>query len=310
MSVLSDIHRQYRKQGKGHGPTGLIYVGVCVGLFTQKHMQRMGNDIYTYGYLLSRVTGWNSKYMIGAVLKGAVLKYSQIAEDTGINERTIRRHCKSLESHGYIIILRRPRGNSFYITNYRPAGKPRLGQGECPPLVVLKLSDLADQGLVSGQQLAECVGINEHCINTENPDSKHKAAIMLQPQADIYLLLDRLFNAQLGTAELRFLFRGDKHNKHFVDQVDVLKAIARTLRAHERKIATQERSGHKVTGITNIIAYLNAGLHGPRKYLLQSVRDEEPYIERVKSLHNSIVSEITEFKQHFLAEKENSPCQS
>ena len=310
MSVFSDIHRVSQKTGKGHGPTGVIYVGVCVGLFTQKHMQRMGNDIYTYGYLLSCVTGWNSRYSIGAVLKGAVLKYSQIADDTGINERTVRRHIKSLEAHGYIIILRRPRGNAYYITNYRPAGKPRLGQGECPPLAVLKLSELASHGLVSGQQVAECVGINEHLINTENAVSKHRAAIMLQPMADIYILLDRLFGEQLGTAELRFLHRGDKHTKHFVMPEDLLKAIGRLLRSHETKKAKEELSGNKPRGITNIVAYLNAGLHGPRKYLLNSVRDEEPYIERVRSLHSEIQSEIKEFKKQFLAEKGKESCQS
>lgn len=310
MSLLDDIKRRQRNLGKGNGPQGVLYVGVCVGLFTAKHMARMGNDIYTYGYLLSRVTGWNSRYSIGAVLKGAVLKYSQIAKDTGIHERTVRRHIKSLEAHGYIIILRRPRGNAYYITNYRPAGKPRLGQGECPPLAVLKLSQLASHGLVSGQQVVTCVGINEHGINTETVDSKHKAAIMLQPMADIYLLLDRLFGEQLGTAELRYLCRGDKHNKHFVTPEDLLKAIGRLLRSHETKKAKEELSGNKPRGITNVVAYLNSGLHGPRQYLLRSVRNEEPYIERVRTLHSEIVSEIEAFKKDFLAKKGEESCRS
>ena len=153
----------------------------------------MGNAIYIYGYLLAKVTGWNSRYMLGAVLKGTPLKFSRMQDETGIPERTIRRYINILEKFGYLICLRAPRGLRFYITNYKPAGKPRLKQGECPHLAVLKLSELASQGLVIGQHVADLEGINEHCINTGEASFKYKQSLYQQPLADIYFLIERLF---------------------------------------------------------------------------------------------------------------------
>lgn len=302
-NILDDIRNSQIRRGKSKTHDGVLYVGVAIGLFRQEHMQRMGTAIYTYGCLLAKVTGWNPRYLLGAVLKGAPLKLSTLADQTGIPERTIRRHIKHLESKGYIITLRKPRGLAFYITNYKPVGKPRLGHGECPPQATLKLSRLADQGLVSGQQVAALEGIKWHIINTGKAFSKHDDVVYLQPNAEVYLLLLRLFNVSCGTAEIRYFFRGKKKRSRFVDLNDFLKAVARALLAHERKQAEQERSGQKVTGITNIVAYLNEGLHGQMPYLLKSRRGEESYIDRVKATYDSICDEVTEYRNKRNLEK-------
>lgn len=302
-NLLDDIRNIQIRRGKSETHDGVLYVGVAIGLFRREHMQRMGTAIYTYGCLLAKVTGWNPRYLLGAVLKGAPLKVSTLADQTGIPERTVRRHIRQLESQGYLITLRKPRGLAFYITNYKPVGKPRLGQGECPPLAVLKLSRLADQGLVSGQQLAALEGIKWHIIKSGEPFSNQNDAVYLQPNAEVYLLLVRLFNITCGTAEIRYFFRGKKKRRHFVDLNDFLKAVARALSAHERKQAEQERSGQKVTGITNIVAYLNEGLHGPMPYLLKSRRAEESYIDRVKAVYDSICDEVTDYKNKRNLEK-------
>jgi biotin operon repressor len=105
-NILSEIRQLKSKQVRsGKGPS-VFYVGVMVGLFTDKHMKRMGQAIYTYGLLLSKVTGWDKRCSLGAVLKGAPLKLERLAKESGINARTIRRHVKALEEHGYIITLR------------------------------------------------------------------------------------------------------------------------------------------------------------------------------------------------------------
>ncbi len=304
-NVLDEIRDMQIRRGKSETKDGVLYVGVGIGLFTAEHMQRMGTAVFTYGRLLSKVTGWNPRYLLGAVLKGAPLKLSKLADQSQIPERTIRRHIKQLEKEGYVITLRKPRGLSFFITNYRPLGKPNLGKGECPHAAVLKLSRLADQGLVSGQLLAALEGINEHIINTCEADLKYKDALYFQPNAELYFLLLRLFDVSCGTAEMRFFFTGRKKTKSFADSNDVLKAIARALLAHERKQAEQERSGQKITGITNIIAYLNSGLHGPVPYLRKSVRGDQSYIERINSMYNTIRDEVAEYRNKRNIERGN-----
>jgi hypothetical protein len=284
------------RRGKSETFDGVLYVGVGIGLFSAEHMRRMGTAIYTYGRLISKVTGWNPRYMIGAVLKGAPLKMSDLSNESQIPERTVRRHIEQLVKQGYVITLRKPRGLAFYITNYRPFGKPKLGTGECPHDVILQLSSLADHGLVNDQLLAILEGINEHFINTVKDELKHTDAVYLQPNAEIYILMHRLFNITLGTAELRQLFTGRKKTKSFCDLGDVLKGIARMLLAHERKIAKQEMSGQRATGITNFMAYLNAGLHGSVPFLLKSIRGDESYIERVHSMYNTICVEVADYK--------------
>jgi len=181
-----------------------------------------------------------------------------------------------------------------------------LGVGECPNLAVLKLSELADHGLVNGQQLVNLEGINERLINTGDESFKHTDALYLQPNAVFFFLLYRLFNVSCGARELRYLFTGPKHTKSFADTGDVLKAIARTLLAHERKLAEQERSGRKAVGITNVVAYINSGLHGKIQYLRQSVRGDQSYIERVNSMYNSIQEEVETYKNKRNIEKGES----
>ena len=302
-NIINDIRNNQIRHGKSKTHDGVLYVGVAVGLFHHEHMERMGLAIYVFGCLLAKVTGWSPRYMLGAVLKGAPIKLSILADQTGIPERTVRRHIKNLEHSGYLITVRKQRGLSFYITNYKPVGKPNLGAGECPPAAILKLSELAEQGLVRGQLVAACDGINEHFINTQDRGLKHEEALYLQPNAEIYFLLLRLFNVSCGTAELRYFFTGAKKKKQFVDLNDFLKAVGRTLLAHEHKQAEQERRCQKVTGITNIVAYLNGGLHGRVRYLLRGRRGEESYIERVHSIYYAIRDEVADYKNKRNIEK-------
>ncbi len=297
MNVLDDIKRRERREtGQSKRPSR-FYVGVMTGLFTEKHLRKMGAAVYTYGFLLSKVTGWDDRYNLGAVLKGAPVKYEFIAEETGIHDRTIRRHIMTLEENGYIIKLRHPRGLKLYITNYRPAGKPNLKTGECPHLAIQVLTDLSKKGLQSGHTLATHEGINEFGNKTETVDLKHVDNLQFQCHADFYYLLLDLFGIELGTGELRYLFRGDKHTKTFCGERTVLTAVARTLMRHESKQASQLKRGLEPVGITNIVAYLNAGLHGPHRYLLQPLKNEIPVVERVHARHREICAAIEQRRE-------------
>lgn len=302
-NMLDQIREKRLFQEAAGSDQGLLYVGVGIGLFTAEHMRRMNLSVFVYGLLLAKVTGWNPRYLLGAVLKGTPLKMSKISEQSGISERTVRRHIKHLEEEGYVITVRRARGLSFFITNYRPLGKPNLGTGECPDVAVLKLSALADHGLVNVRQLAALEGINERVINTCNAVLKHTESVYLQPNAEVYLLLLRLFNVTCGSHEMRFFFTGRKKSGTFVHHGDFLKGVARALLVHERKQAAQERAGQKIVGIKNVVAYLNSGLHGSVPYLLKSFRGEDSYIERVNAMYNAIRDEVSEYKNKRNQEK-------
>src|SRR3990172_1157414 len=176
------------------GESSRFYVGVMTGLFTKRHADIMADAIFIYGYLLSKVTGWNKDFHVGAVLSGSPVKFSFIENDTGFPARTIRRHVKKLEDSGYIFTLRSTRGLKYFITNYRPAGKPRLKTGDLPDMATQRLSELASQGILSGQQVATCEGIILNGIKTGAPGLKNTFQNPFTPLYDIYLLLNSLFN--------------------------------------------------------------------------------------------------------------------
>ncbi|MDZ7721692.1 MAG: hypothetical protein U5R06_02405 [candidate division KSB1 bacterium] len=292
-------HEQNKKTG-----SSAYYVGVMTGLFNKKHLDQMGNAIFTYGLLLSKVTGWDKRFALGAVLKGTPIKIDFLESESGIPGRTIRRHMLTLETHGYIIKLRSARGLRIYITNYRPAGKPRLASGECPQAAVLRLSNLADQGILRGQRVATLVGYKWYGIITETSVSNETPGDFNHPQAELFIYMQRLFGLRLGTAELRYLHRGNKHSKTFHGIQTVIQATARTLMAHEAKKEQQERKGMVPVGITNVVAYLNSGLHGPRRFLLQKRKGEYEYIKRCESLYAQIASEIKDYREKQKSEKE------
>ena len=292
------------EQNKKAGPSA-YYVGVMTGLFNKKHLNKMGNAIYTYGLLLSKVTGWDKRFALGAVLKGTPIKIDFLESESGIPGRTIRRHMLTLETHGYIIKLRSARGLRIYITNYRPAGKPRLSSGECPKEAVLKLSNLADQGILRGQQVAALVGYKCKGIITGHRVSNETPGDYFHPQAELFIYMQRLFGLRLGTAELRYLHRGSKHTESFYGIQTIIQATARTLMAHEAKKSEQERKGMIPVGITNLVAYLNSGLHGPRRFLLQKRKGEYEFVKRCESLYARIESEVKEHRNNQKPDKKD-----
>jgi len=274
------------------GESSKFYVGVMTGLFTKRHADIIADAVYLYGYLLSKVTAWNKELRVGGVLAGSPVKFSFIENETGFPARTIRRHVKKLEDNGYIFTLRSPRGLKYFITNYRPAGKPRLKTSDLPHLATLRLSQLASQGVLSGQQVATCEGININGIKTGAPGLKNTFENPFTPLYDIYLLLNNLFDVTPGTAELRFFFRGYKKHSDFCDMELFIKAVARALMSHRNKMAKEESAGKKPRGITNIVAYLNSGLHGSRRFLRQTRFGEEPFIDEVVHLHTQLLTTI------------------
>lgn len=295
-NAYSAAKKLQHKQNKSRTGPSAYYVGVMTGLFNKKHLDQMGNAIFTYGLLLSKVTGWDKRFALGAVLKGTPIKIDFLQSESGIPGRTIRRHMLTLEKHGYIIKLRSARGLRIYITNYRPAGKPRLSSGECPQEAVLKLSNLADQGILRGQQVAALVGYKCKGIITGHSFSNENTVDYRHPQAELYIYLLRLFGIKFGSAELRYLHRGSKHTDTFYGIQTIITATARTLMAHEAKKAQQEARGMVPVGITNIVAYLNSGLHGPRRYLLQKRKGEYEFVKRCESLYAQVESEVNHYR--------------
>lgn len=274
-----------------------FYVGVMTGLFSKRHADIMGEAIYIYGYLLSKVTGWNKTFHVGAILSGRPIKLKFIEEETGFPSRTIRRHIKKLEEYGYIFTLRSARGMKYFITNYKPAGKPRLKTGDLPKMAVLKLSQVATHSNLRGHQVATHEGIYDIYINTEDTRLKSRLNNPNQPMYEYFLLMKQLFDVEMATAELRFFFRGYKKSSSFIDPDTLLKAIARALMSHRQKITQQEKAGRRPVGLGNVVAYINAGLHGRNPYLLRERKNEFATVEEVKSTFQQIVSNIKKSKE-------------
>jgi hypothetical protein len=74
--------------------------GIRGGIWDEKHRAKMGEAIWLFGWLIHRQT--KQSYGEGLVLRGMLLTYDAIAEDTGYPAETVRRWMRSLRDLGYI----------------------------------------------------------------------------------------------------------------------------------------------------------------------------------------------------------------
>ena len=197
-----------------------------------------------------------------------------------------------MEQYGYIFTLRSSRGLKYFIVEYKPAGKPNLRTGDLPQMAIHKLSQVASQGFLSGHVRATLEGIYELYSITANQDSKTSLDNPNQPMYDIFLLIKELFNMEATTGEMRFFFRGYKKTSQFVHLDEFLKAVGRVYLSHQKKMTEQLATGSKPIGIGNVVAYLNAGLHGRNPFLRRSRLGEEESISFVKQCHSKILERI------------------
>ena len=93
------------------------YFRVFSGLLTPEHQERIGKAIWTYLWLLNRITEEpeHNGERSGRVLYGRPVSYSYIGDELGLSKSTVKRQCESLQAAEYISMDYTPRGNIFSV---------------------------------------------------------------------------------------------------------------------------------------------------------------------------------------------------
>lgn len=76
--------------------------GIRGGLWHAKHYLAMGDAIWLFGWLVHRQT--TQKNGEGLVLRGMLLTYDAIAQDTGYNPLTLKKWMRCLREKGYVSV--------------------------------------------------------------------------------------------------------------------------------------------------------------------------------------------------------------
>ncbi|MBM0064963.1 helix-turn-helix domain-containing protein [Alkalicoccobacillus gibsonii] len=93
------------------------YFRVYSGLLTPEHQERIGKAIWTYLWLLNRITDEpeHNGERSGRVYYGRPVSYSHIGDELGLSKSTVKRQCEALQSAEYISMDYTPRGNIFRV---------------------------------------------------------------------------------------------------------------------------------------------------------------------------------------------------
>ncbi len=90
-------------------------IKIWSGLLSDGHVQKIENALWEFIWLINKVT--SEEEGIGMVLKGKPVKIEQIKNDLKRDYRSVLRHVKTLQKHGYINLKRCPYGFVITINN-------------------------------------------------------------------------------------------------------------------------------------------------------------------------------------------------
>ena len=99
-------------KGSRPGETNYL-IPISNGLLCSEHRRRIGVAIWEFAWLIDHTT--REEDGVGIVLGGKPIKYSEIASDLGISERTAAENCRRLAKEGYIRLDQAPHGNRFWV---------------------------------------------------------------------------------------------------------------------------------------------------------------------------------------------------
>jgi len=91
-----------------------MYVGVTAGLLDGRHHERLGAAWMLFLWCCCRQTGQGQE---GIVCRGAVITYSDIAEEMNCNRSTVRKWTSRLVEQKYIRVERDRRGIRVFVLN-------------------------------------------------------------------------------------------------------------------------------------------------------------------------------------------------
>jgi hypothetical protein len=92
---------------------------VSSGLLTAKHVQLMGNSIWSFLWCIDRTTRdrQDGEECWGQVLGGYPVSQNRIAGELGLSERTVRTQLNKLQDSGYIRVTRCMGGQRIEVRN-------------------------------------------------------------------------------------------------------------------------------------------------------------------------------------------------
>lgn len=105
------------------------YFPVSSGLFSQKHMDGIGQAIWLFLWLIDKTTSEEVAQgeRWGVVLYGKPVTARQIAANLFVNERSARRYLTQLEAGGYIRLVKKSCG---YVIQVRKSMKWQIRQNQ------------------------------------------------------------------------------------------------------------------------------------------------------------------------------------
>jgi DNA-binding transcriptional ArsR family regulator len=94
-----------------------FYFPIHSGILTPHHKEKIGPALWEFLWLISKTTKEidENGEKIGIVLGGRPIKFSEIAEDLGSSESTVKRNIARLKEQNYIEVKRAPYGDIYFI---------------------------------------------------------------------------------------------------------------------------------------------------------------------------------------------------
>lgn len=175
------------------------------GLISPDHREKIGSALWEFLWMISRTTKEITEdgEIIGVVLGGKPVKVSEIVEEAGGSERTVKRNITKLKEHGYVSSKRTPYGEIFYVSNSKKFKNNRSAKsgtsekkGEVPK-VYREVPNLSERSAKSVQRDAKS--------GTSNKDIKG-----YKGYKDIYVEIIDYLNQKTGK---RFSPKSDVNKK-------------------------------------------------------------------------------------------------
>lgn len=96
-----------------------FYFPVFSGVLTKEHKDKIGPALWEFLWLIAKTTKEVTEdgETVGIVLGGKPIKVSELADDLGSNERSVRRNLSRLKEYNYVKTTRTPYGEVYKVSN-------------------------------------------------------------------------------------------------------------------------------------------------------------------------------------------------
>jgi DNA-binding transcriptional regulator YhcF (GntR family) len=102
-----------------------FYFPIHSGILTPHHKEKIGPALWEFLWLISKTTKEIDKNgeKTGIVLGGRPIKFSEIADDIGSSESTVKRNIARLKEQNYIEVKRAPYGDIYFVKKSKKFNK-------------------------------------------------------------------------------------------------------------------------------------------------------------------------------------------